>query len=927
MMELSMLKLIISHKIAMALGLFLTLFFAGAWLYADFPRSPYGADAVTDLFAPNLAGSGGFTTDTGGAPASALNPAQGGTARRMIFDAGYLAIFPFCTCACSKEYGQSAELGALIPTKFGILSGSMRYIDGFEDIQCSCTYCLNCFPIGPTFGGSFSHAMEVYPGMSLGGSLNFGFGEDWTLSANVGFHYNSGSLFFLDNVTWAFVMRGLGKSYFPTGMSAALGVSSDFVHLKGRNDKPDPLVINSSTDIIIPSIMYQEYINIIFKIGIKITIAELITLSTSWPGASGLNIRELRENTAQFQMLPSFGLGYTAQFPSKRTLKIDSAYKPLYNNITAVGAGFTWYGDITERQPPHITVNYPQTVYFSTNYDGKSDYLEVPFKITGDQNIVRWMMEIKDEEGEVIRNIENNILQYDNFSFWYIIKQIDIPPVMSWDGYRDSGEMSADGKYFFSITVMDNSGKTAVSPVYETVLKNNPPSISIESIPDDEKIFNPKIPENRMTFIPIGSEEEAWESGIWNSAGVKIRTFETENGRPLPQVWDGRNDAGQIAPDGVYSYRISATDWAQNYASAAINNIVVDTREVGALLTSSVSAIAPKRDQNIALVTFTIRLLLNDGIDYWKLELKDENDTLRRTFSGEASVPSTLQWNGLDEMDIVREGVFTPELTVSYIRGDVIRATASSFTIDVSRPELSLSYSPQYFSPDNDGENDELYVNLAVKDASPIARWSLEVREPESPYRVFRRIEGRGTPAAQLRWNGKSDTGELVQSATNYLYTFIAEDALGNSNAIHGKIGVDVLVIRDGDRLKITIPSIVFREHSADFAGLSSEIVTNNNRILLRVAQILNKYRDNRVMVEGHENPTYPPGPGHERDELDLRLVSEARARTVVDLLTRYGVIYSRLSYRGAGGLRPVASFEDSGNWWKNNRMEFILTK
>jgi flagellar motor protein MotB len=928
-----MIELKLSCKIAMTMFVLLALLCGGAWLYAEPPRSPHGADAVPDLYAPSLAGPGGFITATGGAPASALNPAQGGNSLQMIIDAGYLAILPFCDCGCAEEYGQSAEVGALIPTNLGIFGGSLRYIDGIKNNQCGCSDCLDGFPIGPTFGGNFFNAKEVYPGMSLGGGLNFGFGEDWTLSANVGFHFNSGSLGFLDNVTWAFVMRSLGKSYFPTWLTAAGGVSCDFVRIRGRNGKPDPLALSGSTDIIIPSIMYQEYINMIFKTGVQITIAELITLSTSWPGASGLNIRELWENTAKLQVLPSVGLGLTVKSPSKKALKIDSAYKPLYGNITAVGAGASWYGGITERRPPRITVTYPQTVYFSTNYDGKSDYLEVPVRITGDRSIVKWMMEIQDEEGKVIRTIESNILQYDNFDLLtMLLKQIDIPPAIHWDGIGDSGEMSADGRYFFTITAMDNSGKTSVSPVYETVLKNSPPTISIEPLTDAEKLLNPGMTEGQqahriVTFIPDGSDEEAWESGIWNSAGVKIRTFAAESGRPSPRVWDGRDDAGRIAPDGSYSYRISATDWAQNYASAAMNNIVLDTREAAALLTSSVSAIAPKRDQNIDLVTFAVRLLLNDGIDYWKLELKDENGVLRRTFSGEAHVPAALRWNGLDELDIAREGIFTPELTVSYAGGDVIKAAAPPVTVDVSRPELSLAYSPRYFSPDNDGVNDELYVNLAIKDASPIARWSVEIREPESPNRVFRRIEGRGAPAAQLRWNGRSATGELVQSAAEYPYTFTAEDILGNSNTIHGKIGVDVLVIRDGDRLKIQIPSIAFRDNAADFTGLSRETVDNNIRILRRVAQILNRHHNYRVMVEGHVNPVYPPGHGHDREELDLRLVSEARARAVVDLLIRYGIVHSRLSYQGAGSLRPVASFEDQDNGWKNNRIEFILIK
>jgi len=62
-------------------------------LAAQVPPFPaWGADAVPDLYAPNLAGPGAFSTTTGGAPASAINPAQGGEAQRIVFDVGYLGL-------------------------------------------------------------------------------------------------------------------------------------------------------------------------------------------------------------------------------------------------------------------------------------------------------------------------------------------------------------------------------------------------------------------------------------------------------------------------------------------------------------------------------------------------------------------------------------------------------------------------------------------------------------------------------------------------------------------------------------------------------------------------------------------------------------------------------------------------------------------
>jgi outer membrane protein OmpA-like peptidoglycan-associated protein len=172
-----------------------------------------------------------------------------------------------------------------------------------------------------------------------------------------------------------------------------------------------------------------------------------------------------------------------------------------------------------------------------------------------------------------------------------------------------------------------------------------------------------------------------------------------------------------------------------------------------------------------------------------------------------------------------------------------------------------------------------------------------------------------------------------VQAATDYPFIFRAADSLGNSSTLEGTIGVDVLVIRDGDTLKIQIPSIVFRANEADFAGkdkdprfgLTQAQIDNNNRVLRRVARILNKFRDYRVAVEGHANPTSRnPPPAEARGDLNL---SERRARAVVDFLVGFGVNRGRLSSVGRGSTRPVITFDDHDKWWKNRRVEFILIK
>jgi outer membrane protein OmpA-like peptidoglycan-associated protein len=262
---------------------------------------------------------------------------------------------------------------------------------------------------------------------------------------------------------------------------------------------------------------------------------------------------------------------------------------------------------------------------------------------------------------------------------------------------------------------------------------------------------------------------------------------------------------------------------------------------------------------------------------------------------------------------------------VNYTKGDVVSARGTGVTVDVSGPELSFNSRPEFFSPDNDGVDDELIISLSAQDASPIAGWSLEIREPEPPYLVFYRIEGRGSPAERIIWDGRSSKGELVQSAMDYPYTFKAEDILGNASSTEGKIGVDVLVIRDGDRLKIQVPAIVFTPNTASLDGNNPADKANNEKVLRRIAEILNKFRDYKVQVEGHANPVA----GTEAEEKgELKPLSEKRAQAVVDWLARNGgVARSRLFSIGMGGTRTVVPYTDMDNRWKNRRVVFILIK
>jgi len=434
---------------------------------AEPSESPFGADAVSDLYSPAIAGAGGFVTTTGGAPASALNPAQGGDARRMVFDAGYLAIPVFPYGEEESGYMQAIEIGAMFPSRYGVFGGSLRYIGGFGDGIGDGLQFLY-FPIKPTLGGNISAAKEVYPGMSVGAGLNFGSGGDWTFSGDLGFYYNTGkNLGPFRNFTWAVALRGLGVNYFPTWLTPAGGISFELFRTEGKEGKADPLAVGFSGDLSIPSAFYFPYTSMIIKTGLNMTIAEIFNVSVSWPGGSGFNVRELVKDGdyAAFPAIPSVGIGFNiilpsggeriagGRLPSDGDLKVNGAFKPLYEGVTAIGGGVTWHVGVADKKPPVVSIDYDEPMYFSPNYDGRADYLEFPLLIVDDNYVTGWQVEIKDEQGNLVRHIENKEQRFESFNFrdffnriFAVKKQVDVPPVFIWDGINESGSLAPDGR-------------------------------------------------------------------------------------------------------------------------------------------------------------------------------------------------------------------------------------------------------------------------------------------------------------------------------------------------------------------------------------------------------------------------------------------------------------------------------------------------
>jgi outer membrane protein OmpA-like peptidoglycan-associated protein len=436
--------------------------------------------------------------------------------------------------------------------------------------------------------------------------------------------------------------------------------------------------------------------------------------------------------------------------------------------------------------------------------------------------------------------------------------------------------------------------------------------------------------DGRKDKLPVrqsSSEEVLWEGEFRNAKGEVVRSYYWK-GKATDFQWDGKDENGNKIPDGSYSYTIRSTDQAGNDVSKDLRGLEIDTRVTSVFVTASSDGFSPNRDGFSDSIEFKPYVGLTDGIQSWTLEMVHEQAAVQKTFSGTAKVPAVITWDGRGNGALAREGVYTAVMTVSYFKGNRPQAESTPFKLDVSAPQIDLSVSPQPFSPDNDGVDDELFITMKVNDLSEIEEWRLEILDPVGS--DFLSYTGKGMPSERILWDGMSDTGELVQSAEDYNLRVTIRDKQRNSVTVESLIPVDVLVIREGDKLKIRIASITFPPNSADLAAVTEiEKAARNNKTLQRLFEIFKKYSAYQIRIEGHANITryWSEAEAQKENEEELIPLSLARAEAVKQALIKLGLDGNRISVVGLGGSNPIVPFDDEENRWKNRRVEFILIK
>ena len=547
--------------------------------------------------------------------------------------------------------------------------------------------------------------------------------------------------------------------------------------------------------------------------------------------------------------------------------------------------------------------------------------------VTATKDVASYEFIILDKSGKTVYSIKENK---------------KLPANFVWDGKDDAKLLCADGFYNAQLSVLAVNGSTATASTQSFELDTVAPKLSAEIPWNAFAPYGNGAQKNVPVTIKESTAEKLWIAEVRDAKDKAVRKF-SWNGSKDSFAWDGADEAGNMAADGKYNIVIFSTDDAGNSFSTELKGITLDNRETKAYITAEYEGISPNGDNFLDTQKFEINTSVKDSIVSWNFDVRKEDGTSVYGLSEKdsANLPAVINWNGAGSDGFACEGTFTGTLEIVYANGNKVSAVSSPFVCTATAPVLSVKTAPEYFSPDNDGVDDDLYIKLSGSTKARIKSWSFVISDPKG--KDFWKTSGKSQITERIIWDGLSNiqkdangNAERVQSAMDYPYEFTVTDNLGMTSTETGVIPVDVLVIRDGNLLKMAVPSIIFESDAANFqtanAKLDDAKVENNLKVLNRIAEILKKFKDYKVTIVGHANKiTDNPDEETVDNPRDWgrasKPLSKERAEAIKSYLTKHGVSAGSLTTEGMGGTQPVVNPKDKDNNWKNRRVEFILQK
>ena len=557
-------------------------------------------------------------------------------------------------------------------------------------------------------------------------------------------------------------------------------------------------------------------------------------------------------------------------------------------------------------------------LYFSPNYDGYLDDAVINLKIISSNAIEYWKLLIYDQDWKLVRQYKNerkkNTATNINSFLINILKDplpLYVPESISWDGIGDSGSYLPEGKYYVFLKAVDIKKNESSSFTNQIILDVTPPSGSLSA---DDNIISPNGDGIKDTIIIHQdlSAGDFWKAEIRDIEGKTLTQWNWGINPPDHIEWNGKDSNGNVLPEGSYDYLLYGEDRAGNKSILSLNGINLTLKKYSLFLILSNNSFSPNGDGILDTLQIIPVLSETNGLISSVISIKDKNSNIVKEIKSEDG-PDEFIWDGRDnENNPVKDGDYLCSFKADYDTGDSPISQEYPITVDKTPPKISIYYEPKKISPDGDGVDDVQSIHFSAIDPSGIKKWEITVYDPDG--KPFKTFTGTGAPAGIIKWDGRSDNGELVESAHDYPVIIYAEDNLGNKIKAKAAepIKVDVLVEKTARGLMIRINSIEFDSGKSSFKNSGLPVLT-------RVSEILRKYSRYRIEIDGHTDNI-----GSEKKNTELSI---QRAKAVSDYLEKNGISRERMDIKGFGFKYPIKDNSSEEGRRKNRRVEFILIK
>jgi flagellar hook assembly protein FlgD len=331
------------------------------------------------------------------------------------------------------------------------------------------------------------------------------------------------------------------------------------------------------------------------------------------------------------------------------------------------------------------------------------------------------------------------------------------PAEVFFDGIGFEGEVIPDDTYTAFIEGRDAAGNRAESNRLQITVDTRPTTLAVGT---DLEAFSPNRDgvKDLVSIIPVlhvGRETEAYKLVIVNDRGAPVRTLEAKSRVPAALPWDGKDDKGSAAPDGVYTAELQVTYINGNMPKAATKPFVLDTVFPKGEFYADRTVLRIGPEGKVEPISVTQRT--SEG-DLWTGELISAAGgrvAARLTWEGSSS---SHVWDGRTvDGTMLPDGLYIGRISSEDRAGNRTVYEFKDIAVETTRPDLSVTPALAAFAPTGNGIMDTISFDLNATDGG-LSSWILEF-EHESRGVVGSVSDGNLRFPRTAVWDGRDKSG------------------------------------------------------------------------------------------------------------------------------------------------------------------------